>query len=589
MMTRQLAASALGALALLEAGQAAAVETAYVGVVNPGSVLAVDTRTNTITARIPVGLQNGNEAVAASVSRDGTRAYATSQANRTLSVIDTAANAVIAIAPLASVPVDVIASPDGRRVYVSTADGKVLFFDTAIGGVIGALNLSSSSLGRLAITPDSGKLYVQNGVSALTVISTVAGAVVTTLAVDSNGAGMSVSPDGRKLYVGNLQASRATVVDTATNAISFLNTPVFPTRVGFSPDGSKLLIGLANPVIQNGLTVYDGNVLIMNAATGESIQTIHVGLLPTNVGTTADGARLYVTNLMSGNMSVFDLVAQQFIATTVLGPEIATEGPFIANAPPPKLLASVLPQARSVGMTNISPPATAFATIINPGATTATNCKPSLGVDPFNPLTLNYQTTNAQNVIVGQPDTSVSIPAGGRQGFVVSLKGATNFGFRTQADLTFVCDNLRAPVYPAVDEFFVNVEASPTPDIIPAAATPSNDGVIRIATRNGAQVMAAAAVNQGATGSITVKPLAVGGGAPVNLSVYETDVNGQPLGQPGASVTSNFVQNAPRYFGVIATATGAIPLQADAVRVVLEFRDSIGTLRGQTSVALTAP
>lgn len=572
---------------LVLGGPAQAVETAYIGATSPGVVNVLDTRTNTVVARIPVGLQNGNEAIAATVSKDGTRAYAVSNTLKTLSVIDTAANVVTAVVPLAARPHDAIVSPDGSKVYVTSEDGTLVTVSTATNTVSNTLQLTTG-VWSMAITPDGSKLYVANPqLNTLTVVNTATGLPGTPLSMEPNPFSMDVSPDGSKLYVASAQARLLTVVNTATNAMTFFSTSALPGGVRVSPDGTKLFVTATTPATPQAAARSD--LEVRNAATGIVLQSYQVGLGAQGVNTTADGGKALVINQGVGNLSAIDLVAQQYLATTVIGPNESAFNRFIANAPAPKLLAATLPQVRStVNGGSVS----AFATIINPGATALTNCRPAVNViEFFGKVTLTYQTTNAQNQLTGTPDTPVSIPANGQQSFVFTLTEDPQNGFSGQPDLFFTCDGLRAPVYPAVGDFRINLDQTAGPDVIPVAVTPSQDGVIRIATHNGSQAMATAAVNIGPSRLMTVKPVIVAGGSavPVNLSVYETDVNGQPLGQPAASVTVQLATNTPRYFGVIATATGTIPLQADAVRVVLQFTDSIGTLRGQTSVAIVAP
>ena len=81
------------------------------------------------------------------------------------------------------------------------------------------------------------------------------------------------------------------------------------------------------------------------------------------------------------------------------------------------LVAAVLPSSRSV---QVGVAATAFATIINAGVSTATGC----GISPVTSLPANfsYQATDpATNQVTGSPNTPVDIAAGAARSFIISL------------------------------------------------------------------------------------------------------------------------------------------------------------------------
>ena len=72
------------------------------------------------------------------------------------------------------------------------------------------------------------------------------------------------------------------------------------------------------------------------------------------------------------------------------------------------LVSSVLPSSRSV---QVGTPATAFATMINAGQSTATSC--SVAPTTNIPATFLYQTTDpATNQIIGTPNTAINVGGG---------------------------------------------------------------------------------------------------------------------------------------------------------------------------------
>ena len=65
---------------------------------------------------------------------DGRHAYVASTGSKTVSVIDTAVNAVVATVPFDSSPQYVAVSPDGRNVYVEASGVSVI--DTSTNAVV---------------------------------------------------------------------------------------------------------------------------------------------------------------------------------------------------------------------------------------------------------------------------------------------------------------------------------------------------------------------------------------------------------------------------------------------------------------------
>ena len=103
---------ALLAMALgLMATPAAAAPFAYV--VNAGSntVSVIDTATNAIVAAIAVGLNSCGVAV----TPDGKHAYVANTNTNNVSVIDTATNTVVATVTVGSLPQGVAVTPDGKH------------------------------------------------------------------------------------------------------------------------------------------------------------------------------------------------------------------------------------------------------------------------------------------------------------------------------------------------------------------------------------------------------------------------------------------------------------------------------------------
>ncbi len=259
----------------------------------------------------------------------------------------------------------------------------------------------------------------------------------------------------------------------------------------------------------------------------------------------------------------------------------------------PQLEAATLPDARSVA---IGDPATVFATVMNSGDTDATNCFATTSYDDNSPTTLTYQTVDAGNALTGTINTPVTIPAGSQQGFLLAVTASE--AFSGTIPFVFECDNASALGRPGINDLVLTVEAGSPPDLVTILATPSADGVLRIATAGGANAAGGAVINiGGGTAEVTARPVLVGPQVNTGLVVEICESNpgtGACLAPRAASVDmsvdgsgntfSVFLRSDPQY---------GVPLYPESVRVSVEFRDRTGSdplpLRGASSIAYTSP
>jgi hypothetical protein len=252
-------------------------------------------------------------------------------------------------------------------------------------------------------------------------------------------------------------------------------------------------------------------------------------------------------------------------------------------SPPVSLAAAVLPSSRSVELGNT---ATAFATLINAGPTTANGC----GIAPITtvPAIFTYQTTNpATNAVTRQPNMPVGIAAGAAQSFVIAFSPTAPFGPNDVA-LGFFCSGLLGPpVFPGLNTLLLSASATPVADVVALAATASNDGILHIPGDSGANAFAVATVNLGTSTAITVTPNTGAISLPLVISICQTNpTTSQCLGAAGSSVSTIINANATPTFAIFAAATGHVPFVPQANRIFVEFSDADEIVRGSTSVAV---
>jgi hypothetical protein len=247
------------------------------------------------------------------------------------------------------------------------------------------------------------------------------------------------------------------------------------------------------------------------------------------------------------------------------------------------LLAAVLPSSRSVQVGIV---ATAFATIINRGHSLATACK----ITPLSGLAANfhYQTTNPNaNQITGTADTPIDITSGGFQSFVIAFIPTQAFA-PTDLQFSFDCTNTDpAPINVGLNTLLLSASATPVPDIVALAATPTNDGIVNILGATGTGAFAVATVNVGASGSITASAGTGNATLPVNIFLCQTNpATGQCISAIGSSVTTTINANATPTFGIFMQGSGNVPFDPAANRIFVRFKDGGNVTRGSTSVAV---
>lgn len=269
---------------------------------------------------------------------------------------------------------------------------------------------------------------------------------------------------------------------------------------------------------------------------------------------------------------------------------------FQLDEPPVgRIVAATLPAARSgyVG----GPVMTAFLSVMSQATTPAQGCYVSAASDA--PVSLTTQRLDAQGNATGGINPNFDIEPGGTVSFVMGMTPVTETdGYDLYPII--VCENAALDPINGVNSVFLTVESAPVPDILSVSATPSQDGVIRIANPGTTGLMAASAVNIGAgdgsagTNEITMTTTVDTGDAvlPLTLEICQINSSAVCISPRGPSVTGVVAQNDPVFFAVFARdASGGagIPFDPANARVFLRFADATGTIRSATSAAVTAP
>lgn len=252
------------------------------------------------------------------------------------------------------------------------------------------------------------------------------------------------------------------------------------------------------------------------------------------------------------------------------------------------IVAAVLPSSRAV---RVGDPATAFATIINAGASAATSCGLALtGASPAG--SFSYQITDALNQPTGSPDAPVDIPANAAQSYIFSFTPSATFEPGGDLPLEFTCTNrASAAVNSGVNTLWFSASATAVPDIIAIAETGASvglnslPGVVDILDRQRRGPFAVATANVGASGTITVSA-APTSDIPVTVRVCQTDPGtGACLASPSTELTLDINAGATPSFAVFATGDIPVAFAPATNRIRVLFSEG-GAVRGSTTVAI---
>jgi len=245
------------------------------------------------------------------------------------------------------------------------------------------------------------------------------------------------------------------------------------------------------------------------------------------------------------------------------------------------LYAAVLPLSRSV---SVGATATAFASVVNAGSTTASTCT----IAPSTTIAsgFSFQTTNpTTNAVTGTLNGAVDIAAGASQSFLIAFTPTAAFN-TTDVALTFGCANASlAPVVAGVDMLQLAASTTAVPDIVALAAS-ADAGYVDISSIDSTGDFAVATINLGSAAQITASVDTGTANLPVTVTLCETDpTSGACLATPTANVTITIAANATPTFGVFLTGSAAVADLPGLNRVFVRFTDQNGVLRGETSVA----
>nr|MDP2192471.1 cytochrome D1 domain-containing protein [Rhodoferax sp.] len=235
-----------------------------------GAVWAIDTATDTVVAKVPVGMHPAHVVVAP----DGRYAYVANGGDNTVSVVDTSAQRVVATIPVGASPHGMRISPDGKQAYVANLKG----------GTVSVIDTASRK--EVAKVP-TGKGPAQVG----------------------------FTPDGRLAFVSLSEENAVAVIDPATRkVIRKIAVGTVPIQLYATPDSRTLLVANQGTRKKPGKTVS-----VIDLKSFKVTKTVETGPGAHGVVVDRDGRYAYVTNTYADSVSVLDIKDRKVVATVRVG------------------------------------------------------------------------------------------------------------------------------------------------------------------------------------------------------------------------------------------------------------------------------
>lgn len=201
---------------------------------------------------------------------------------------------------------------NGKKLY-ATCEGSrsVVEIDLASGEVMKSLKTVQKGTHMLALSPDDNVLYASNTVIGnVSAFDLKTGELIRHIISGKGCDGIAVKPDGSEVWVANRRDDTIAIISTAEKRrVKILECRGYPTRVVFTPDGKRALVSCPS---NNLVSVFD-------TATYDPIKHIRTPTAPVGLVVEPSGKRLYSTNTGDNSVSVIDLETYEETANIKVG------------------------------------------------------------------------------------------------------------------------------------------------------------------------------------------------------------------------------------------------------------------------------
>ncbi|MCC6190032.1 MAG: beta-propeller fold lactonase family protein [Anaerolineales bacterium] len=331
-----------GAVAVDSAGR-------YLAAANPDSDSVTLVSLDTLAVRAEIAVGDDPRTVA--FTPDGARLLAANHGAGTLTVIEVALASVTGEVVVGPLPYGVVAG--AANAYISlAAPPRVARLDLTTWQVTAQVPLPSFPAG-LALAAGEERLYITHlysgAVSVLDPLSLAVQSIPAPTPEANLAQFIALSPDGARAYAPQTDARSerldlayhttvrpmVSVLDLAAGTadpdqrldLATLDRPVnLPFAAAVSPDGARLYIANAG----------SNDVTVLGLAAGQTLAHLETGRHPRGLALAPDGRRLFVNNVLDGTLDVFDTTTftrqQTVTLTALLLPEPVLTGKRLFNS-----------------------------------------------------------------------------------------------------------------------------------------------------------------------------------------------------------------------------------------------------------------
>ena len=407
------------------------------GLLPTDMVSVVDQRTGNILTTIQVGKAVNGLTQGIAVDSGRNRVYVGNADDRTVSVIDSATNTVVATTSVVGEPAGIAADPARGLVYVATGFGgnSLLLLDSTSGAVVGNVTLGGQG-GSVAVDSRTHLVYVQVNAAPTAIVAvnpdtrSIQGQVQLSLLYTI--AGIAVDPASR-VYAVDYNTGVIAVIDITGSAPSEIN------RIFTSVSYAESLA--VDPVTHLLYTTFSGdNKVRILSGDGVILKTLDALRLPTSIAIDSATGAAYVTDTASDSLTVVDL-SRQVVSTTIplgtsdfgLAFDPATNRLYVTNAPADAV--SVVDAGSRTVIGNWLPGPGPFEAgvdtglqqlyVTNTGDNTLSILSTATG-QLKGKVSLGRSTTNASRIAVNLRTHRVYATGGDASNTVTVLDGSTN-------------------------------------------------------------------------------------------------------------------------------------------------------------------
>ena len=251
--------------------------------------------------------KNGNPILQMNTNSDEVEAESDKSADGIIAV-DTAQRKLLQKFNAGSDPENFALNADGTRIYISNEDvGAATVLNALTGKAITFVPVSSEPEG-VGVSPDGKFFYVTCETTGdIYAIDAKSYKIFAHFVVHPRPRSAAFLPDGSRAFIPSESVGEINVVDTASQkVVKVVSLPKGsrPMTVKVSPDGTKVY----------ATTGRAGTVVVLDAQTGELLNTIRVGKRPWGLAFSPDGKYLFTANGPSDDLSVVDLGLEKEIA-----------------------------------------------------------------------------------------------------------------------------------------------------------------------------------------------------------------------------------------------------------------------------------